>query len=136
MGGFTIDPARFKIDAAAFGQQCADEGIPGASTAPYYLLPEACTFLDADPGACPNARAFLRDWVRWTTPRGGFYSWLTLQGVNGFDLAGRAVEQGVAVVPGKLFFPDERGADTMRLSFSMVDEEHIDEGIARLGALL
>jgi 2-aminoadipate transaminase len=74
--------------------------------------------------------------ARWTTPHGGFYSWVTLPGVDTVDLAGRAVEQGVAAVPGRLFFPDERGADTLRLSFSMVDEEKIDEGIARLGSLL
>ena len=72
----------------------------------------------------------------WTTPRGGFFSWLTLAGVNTVDLAGLAVEQGVAAVPGTLFFPDGRGADSLRLSFSLVDEESIDEGIARLGSLL
>ena len=78
----------------------------------------------------------LPESARWTTPRGGFYSWLTLPGVDTVDLASRAVEQGVAAVPGKPFFTDDQGADTMRLSFSMVDEEKIDEGIARLGALL
>ena len=52
------------------------------------------------------------------------------------DLARRAVEPGVGIVPGTLFFPDGRGADTVRLSFSLVDEAQIDEGIARLGALL
>ena len=46
------------------------------------------------------------------------------------------MEQGVGIVPGTLFFPDGRGADTVRLSFSLVDEAQIDEGIARLGALL
>ena len=57
-------------------------------------------------------------------------------GVDSVDLARRAVEQGVGIVPGTLFFPDGRGADTVRLSFSLVDEAQIDEGIARLGALL
>jgi DNA-binding transcriptional MocR family regulator len=46
------------------------------------------------------------------------------------------VEQGVAAVPGTLFFPDGSGRDSLRLSFSLVDEEKIDEGIARLGSLL
>ena len=45
------------------------------------------------------------------------------------------MEQGVGIVPGTLFFPDGRGADTVRLSFSLVDEELIDEGIERLGSL-
>jgi 2-aminoadipate transaminase len=74
--------------------------------------------------------------ARWTTPAGGFFSWLTLPGVDAVELAGRAVEHGVAFVPGTLFFPDGRGDDCLRLSFSLVDAERIDTGIERLGALL
>jgi 2-aminoadipate transaminase len=74
--------------------------------------------------------------ARWTTPRGGFFSWLTLPGVDAVDLARRAVEQRVAVVPGTLFFPDGRGEDSVRLSFSLVDPDKIDDGLARLGAAL
>ena len=78
----------------------------------------------------------MPDGARWTTPHGGFFSWLTLPGVDAVELAGRAVEQGVAAVPGTLFFPDGRGEDSLRLSFSLVDEEKIEDGIARLGAIL
>jgi DNA-binding transcriptional MocR family regulator len=46
------------------------------------------------------------------------------------------VERGVSVVPGTLFFPDGRGADTMRLAFSMVDSARIDEGVDVLASLL
>jgi 2-aminoadipate transaminase len=74
--------------------------------------------------------------ARWTTPRGGFFSWLTVPGVDAVGLAGRAVEHGVAVVPGMLFFPDGRGADSLRLSYSLVDTDEIDDGIARLGSIL
>jgi hypothetical protein len=52
------------------------------------------------------------------------------------DLARRAAEKLVGIVPGSLFYADGRGADTVRLSFSMVDESQIDDGIARLAALL
>jgi 2-aminoadipate transaminase len=78
----------------------------------------------------------LPEGTRWTRPRGGFFSWLTLPGIDAVEVAQRAVEQNVAFVPGTLFFPDGRGGDTARLSFSLVDEEQIDEGIARLGSLL
>jgi 2-aminoadipate transaminase len=78
----------------------------------------------------------LPEGARWTTPKGGFFSWLTLPGVDAVDLARRAVERGVAIIPGTLFFPDGRGGDTVRLSFSLVDEERIDDGIDRLGSLL
>jgi 2-aminoadipate transaminase len=74
--------------------------------------------------------------ARWTTPHGGFFSWLTLPNVDANVLAQRAVERQVGIVPGSLFFPDGRGADSVRLSFSLVDEEQIDEGIERLAALL
>jgi 2-aminoadipate transaminase len=74
--------------------------------------------------------------ARWTTPRGGFFSWLTLPGIDAVELAGRAVEHGVAAVPGTLFFPDGRGGESLRLSYSLVDEDKIDDGIARLGSIL
>ncbi len=73
----------------------------------------------------------------WSEPSGGFFSWLTLpEGTDSVDLARRAAERGVGIVPGTLFFPDGRGTDTVRIPFSLVDEAQIDEGIARLGSLL
>jgi 2-aminoadipate transaminase len=78
----------------------------------------------------------MPDSAAWTTPFGGFFSWLTLPGVDTTALAQRAVERSVGIVPGSLFFPDGRGADSVRLSFSLVDEAHIDEGIERLAGLL
>jgi 2-aminoadipate transaminase len=75
--------------------------------------------------------------AHWTRPQGGFFSWLTLpDGVDSADLARRAVERGVGIVPGILFFPDGRGADTARLSFSLVQEALIDDGIERLASLV
>jgi 2-aminoadipate transaminase len=72
-----------------------------------------------------------------THPQGGFFSWLTLpDGVDAGDLARRAVERGVGIVPGVPFFPDGRGGDNVRLSFSLVDESQIDDGIERLAALV
>jgi 2-aminoadipate transaminase len=79
---------------------------------------------------------WMPEGARWTRPQGGFFSWLTLPGVDSVDLAQRAVEKDVGIVPGTLFFPDGRGADTVRLSFSLVDEAQIDDGIERLGSLL
>jgi 2-aminoadipate transaminase len=75
--------------------------------------------------------------VQWTRPQGGFFTWLTLpEGADAGDLARRAVERGVGIVPGSLFFPDGRGGDHVRLSFSLVDEALIDTGIERLASLL
>jgi 2-aminoadipate transaminase len=75
--------------------------------------------------------------AHWTTPQGGFFSWLTLpEGANAAELAVRAGERGVGIVPGSLFFPDGRGGDNVRLSFSLVDEAAIDDGIERLASLV
>jgi 2-aminoadipate transaminase len=75
--------------------------------------------------------------LHWTRPTGGFFSWLTLStGGDAGDLALRAVDRGVAIVPGSLFFPDGRGDDQVRLSFSLVDEAQIDDGIELLAGLM
>jgi 2-aminoadipate transaminase len=90
---------------------------------------------------CERMLAALERWMpegaRWTRPRGGFFSWLTLpDGGDAAELAVRAGERGVGLVPGTLFFPDGRGVDNVRLSFSLVDEAAIDDGIERLASLV
>ncbi len=80
---------------------------------------------------------FMPAGARWTRPQGGFFSWLTLpDGGDAADLARRAAERGVGIVPGSPFFPDGRGGDNVRLSFSLVGEEQIDAGIERLASLV
>jgi len=76
--------------------------------------------------------------VEWTKPEGGMFVWVTLsKEVSGADLLARALDTvKVAFVPGRAFFPDQSGANTIRLSFSNSDEEKIREGVRRLGELL
>src|SRR3954447_9971072 len=74
--------------------------------------------------------------VSWTHAEGGFFSWLTIPGCDATALAGGAADHGVGIVPGALFYPDGRGGENVRLSFSMVDESLIDEGVERLASLL
>ena len=78
----------------------------------------------------------MPDHVRWTSPRGGFFTWLTLPGGDASSLAAAAVTAGVGIVPGSLFYPDGRGTDNVRLSFSLVDESQIAAGIATLATLV
>jgi 2-aminoadipate transaminase len=78
----------------------------------------------------------MPDHVRWTSPRGGFFTWLTLPGGDASSLAAAAVTAGVGIVPGSLFYPDGRGNDNVRLSFSLVDESQIAAGIATLATLV
>jgi 2-aminoadipate transaminase len=73
----------------------------------------------------------------WTLPAGGFYVWVTLpRGSDAQAMLPRAVERGVAYVPGTAFYADDRGRDHVRLSFCYPAPEAIREGVRRLGALL
>lgn len=76
--------------------------------------------------------------VEWTRPDGGMFIWLTLPaGMDGADLLARSLQtQRVAFVPGRAFFADGSGGNTIRLNYSLADPATIDEGIRRLGALL
>jgi 2-aminoadipate transaminase len=74
--------------------------------------------------------------VSWTHAEGGFFSWLTIPGADANTLAEAAAQAGVGIVPGSLFYPDGRGGENVRLSFSMVDESLIDDGVERLASLL
>jgi len=89
---------------------------------------------------CETLLAALARWmpdgVHWTRAEGGFFSWLTIPGADATDLAARAAEAGVGIVPGALFYSDGSGGENVRLSFSMVDEALIDEGIERLAGLV
>lgn len=76
--------------------------------------------------------------VSWTRPEGGMFVWITLpEGMDGATLLARSLEtERVAFVPGRAFFADGSGGNTIRLSFSRADQAAIDEGIRRLGALI
>ena len=68
---------------------------------------------------------------KWSRPEGGMFLWV--EGPEGFDmeeLYWKAVERNVAFVPGKYFFTSQReGIETMRLNYTMADEETIDNSI-------
>ena len=69
----------------------------------------------------------------WTRPNGGFFIWLTLpEGVDAVELLPAAREAGVDYIPGTAFYSDGSGRGNLRLSYSGVTLEQIDEGIARL----
>jgi 2-aminoadipate transaminase len=76
--------------------------------------------------------------VAWTRPDGGFFVWLELPpSADAVDVAARARTAGVAVVPGTPFFSEPgRGSHNLRLSFSGVADDEIDEGVRRLAAAL
>ncbi|HEY0495165.1 MAG TPA: PLP-dependent aminotransferase family protein [Kutzneria sp.] len=70
----------------------------------------------------------------WTVPRGGFFSWLRVPGVDTMALAAVARESKVAFVPGAGFFASGRDNEHLRLSYSRISESDIEEGVVRLAA--
>jgi len=83
----------------------------------------------------------LGDAITFTQPGGGLFFWARLTGANGKlqdagELAKRAIEQGVAFVPGAPFFAHDPDPATLRLSFATADVAKIVEGMGRLGRAL
>ena len=82
-------------------------------------------------------RAQLGAAVEFVQPQGGLFVWVRLTGAGGAvadgnELAKRAIDKGVAFVPGAPFFCANPDAATLRLSFATADVAKIREGIARL----
>ncbi len=83
----------------------------------------------------------MGDALEFTQPQGGLFFWARLTGANGKisdgnEFAKRAIDKGVAFVPGAPFFANNPDANAIRLSFATADVAKIQEGVARLGAAL
>ena len=82
-------------------------------------------------------QAHLPAGCRWQTPVGGMFFWLELPpALNATALLPRAVEAGVAYVPGATFFASGGRENTLRLSFVTVPPETIERGVTLLAEVL
>ncbi|MGE5287613.1 MAG: PLP-dependent aminotransferase family protein [Micromonosporaceae bacterium] len=73
----------------------------------------------------------------WTVPEGGFYVWVTApDGTDTVSLSATATARKVAYVPGRPFYADGAGANQLRLAYSRVADDLIEEGVRRIGGLL
>ncbi len=81
--------------------------------------------------------AHLPAGTTWQTPSGGMFFWLRLpEGFDAMALLDKAVDAGVAFVPGAPFFATDPDPRTMRLSFVTLSEAQIREAVAILGRVL
>ena len=83
----------------------------------------------------------LGDAITFTQPSGGLFFWAALTGAGGKEkdanaFAKKAIDKGVAFVPGAPFFAEKPDLATLRLSFATANVDKIREGIARLGQAL
>ena len=76
----------------------------------------------------------MSDLATWIVPRAGMFVWLKLNNVKDTSsLARAAMDNGVAFVPGSAFQCDLGGSSPyLRLAFSVVPPDRIDEAIRRL----
>jgi DNA-binding transcriptional MocR family regulator len=120
------------------------------ATAAQYLatgrMPQTLARVRAVYGARAKAmgdalRSDLGDAISFVQPQGGLFVWARLTGAggkmaDGDAFAKKAIERGVAFVPGAPFFCAHPDRSTLRLSFATVGEEKIREGVERLAQAL
>jgi len=74
---------------------------------------------------------------RFNVPAGGMFFWVELpNGLDAVALLPKAVEAGMAFVPGAPFYCHAPRLNTLRLSFVTVAPPLIDQGVAALGRVL
>lgn len=80
----------------------------------------------------------MSDFASWTRPIGGFFIFLRISGgIDMRSLFPKAVERGVAYVPGDAFYVTPgAGRNTARLSYSFNREEEIFEGVRLLSEVI
>ena len=86
-------------------------------------------------------RQQLGDALSFVQPQGGLFVWARLTGAGGKETDGnafarRAIDEGVAFVPGAPFFARDPDIATIRLSFATVGVDRIREGVGRLAKAL
>ena len=73
----------------------------------------------------------------WQVPVGGMFFWLNLPPhIDAAALLPKAVDAGMAYVPGSTFFPHGGHANTLRLSFVTASPDQIDTAVAALARVL
>jgi 2-aminoadipate transaminase len=125
------------LHTSTFNQALAAEYIFGG-----YLdkqLPEILRIYKPKQEAMLHALAkYLPSTFHWSKPEGGMFIWV--EGPKGMDtekLYAKAVEHGVAFVPGKFFFTKEgEGLSTMRLNYTMSDGLTIEKAIKTLAEVI
>ena len=77
---------------------------------------------------------YCAGYCTYERPQGGFFLWLLLRpGMSSRDVQVAASERGVIIGQGPQFFADGNATNHVRLAFSYVAMEDIEEGIHRLG---
>jgi 2-aminoadipate transaminase len=75
--------------------------------------------------------------AQWVTPVGGMFFWIELPAhIDAVALLPKAVDAGMAFVPGAAFYASAPRKNTLRLSFVTSPPEQIEAGVAALARVL
>lgn len=79
---------------------------------------------------------YFPEGTRVSQPLGGFVLWVELPGkVDSFELARRALKQGVSIAPGPLFSASGKFRNFIRLSCARVWDERLERALVKLAGL-
>jgi 2-aminoadipate transaminase len=125
------------LHSSTFNQALAAEYISGGYLARH--LPNIINLYRPKQEAMLSALdRYFPDRFNWSRPEGGMFIWA--EGPPGLDMVQldwKVVEKNVAFVPGQYFYstPGE-GIETMRLNFTMADEETIDRSVRTIAEVI
>lgn len=125
------------LHTSTFNQALAAEYISGG-----YLerqLPIITSIYRPRQAAMLNAlEKYFPDSFRWSKPEGGMFLWA--EGPEGLDMERiylKSIKKKAAFVPGKFFFTHEgEGIETMRLNYTMTNEDKIDKAVKVLSEVI
>ena len=71
--------------------------------------------------------------AKWNEPKGGMFVWIEMpEDIDTSELLRHAVAEGIAFVPGEVFFAESPQRNAMRVNFTHTDPELLPEAVARL----
>lgn len=125
------------LHSSTFNQALAAEYIAGGFLAKH--LPNIINLYRPKQEAMLSALdKYFPENFNWSRPEGGMFIWA--EGPPGLDmeeLYWKAVQKNVAFVPGKYFYTEPgEGIETMRLNFTMIDEETINRSVKTLSEVI
>lgn len=82
---------------------------------------------------CQALKSYFGEDALYTIPQGGMFLWINFRGcLDSMVLFEHAIKEGVAFVPGSVFFADDRTSSFGRLNYTHASKEDIIKGVASL----
>lgn len=75
--------------------------------------------------------------VTYHVPKGGLSFWFSIPpGYSADELQKRCIRDGILIVPGSIFYNNQKGREFFRLSIASIDEKNIDIGLKKLSSVI